>query len=180
MIARTHLCILVAVAAAFASQAQAQEQEQEVRIHRDAKQHYEIRIPQSFVLHAAGDLLGSYQGNQPMAMSVSRIDYPSLPAWRKNQRDSFIESVVAGARASAKDYRQKSLKSHRVDRVPALDLHFTRFGKSGQEHVWMRFLFFRRYTLVASASTPSTSQGKHKKRAKDFTRSLAPSRAPAP
>lgn len=168
----TRLCFLVVLAATFAQPALAQEQ----RVHRDAKQHYEIRVPQSFVFRSAGDLLGSYQGSQPMTMTVSRISHPGLPAWRKKQRDAFIDQVVSGARESAKGYRQQSKKSHRVDGVPALDLHFSRGLKSTKEMVWMRFLFFRRYTLVASASTSSTSQGVHQKRAREFTRSLLPAR----
>ena len=172
---RTRLCflvVLVFVAASQAPPAQAQEQ----RVHRDTKQHYEIRVPESFVFRTAGDLLGSYQGSQPTTMSISRISYPSLPAWRKKQKDEFIDQVISGARQSVKGYRQNSKKSHRVGGVPTLDFHFSRGLKGSQELVWMRFLFFRRYALVASASTSSTTKSVHKKRAKEFTLSLSPAR----
>jgi hypothetical protein len=109
-------------------------------------------------------------------MSLSRIGFPSLAAWRKNERKAFIESVVEGARDSAKDFRKKAQKSQRVGGVPALDPHFTRTGDQGPELVWMRFLFYRRYSIVASSSTPAAASREQRRKAIDFTRSLKPSR----
>jgi hypothetical protein len=143
--------------------------------HSDTKNRYTIRAPEPFVFAAKGELLGRYQGERNMKMSVSRISYPSLPAWRKDQREAFVDQLVSGARKSTRGYRHKSQKAHRIGGVPGLDLHFARTGSDGQELVWMRFLFFRRYVIVASASTSSRSEHK---RAKAFAGGLAPLRDP--
>ncbi len=144
-------------------------------VHRDTANRYTIDIPKSFRFTPQGNPLGRYQGDQPLRMSVSRISYPSLPAWRKKQREAFIDQVVTGARKTTKGYRHKSQKAHRIGGVPGLDLHFAKTGESGPELVWIRFLFFRRFVIVAGASTASRL---HQKLAKDFTRSLAPLRSP--
>ena len=144
--------------------------------HRDTAYRYSLSAPDSFRFTKGESLLGSYAGPGKVRMSLSRIGFPALGAWRRSERQAFVETVVAGARDATTEFRIKAKQSQRVEGVPALDLHFSRKGAQGPELVWMRFLFYRRYSIVASASTPGAASQGQRRRAQDFTRSLAPLR----
>ncbi len=129
-----------------------------------------VEAPASFQFDASEGRLASFQ-NGDLRLSLSRIEYPALSAWRKNQREDYWEQIVEGARQAVPGYRHKAKSYQRVGGVPSLDLHFAR---AGGELVWMRLLFFRKFTIVATAATPPSAQRKYKKRARAFTRSLRP------
>lgn len=150
---------------------------EEQATHTDNKHRYSVSAPEAFRFTKADSLLGSYAGPGKLRMSLSRIDFPSLAAWRKREQKEFFESVVDGARDATADFRKKGQQSQRLGGVPTLDLHFSR--KGGQELVWMRFAFYRKYSIVASASTPAAASRAHRRMAKDFARSLQPLRDPA-
>lgn len=148
-----------------------------LQVHNDEQHHFSLSLPAGFTRHAASadtGNLGSYLAPRGLAMSLSRIAFPNLPAWWKNDRGAFFAQVLEGARRSVKGFQQRSQKAQRLDGVPALDLHFAREGKAGKELVWIRFLFHRRFAIVAIGSTPLRARRAEKKKAREFTHSLRP------
>ncbi len=129
-----------------------------------------VNAPASFQFDASEGRIASFQDGD-IRLSLSRIQYPALAAWRKNQRDDYWEQIVEGARQTVPGYRHKAKSYQRVEGVPSLDLHFAR---AGGELVWMRLLFFRKFTIVATAATPESAQRTYKKQARAFARSLRP------
>ncbi len=140
------------------------------KVHVDADQHYQIDIPQGWVAQPVTSLLLHLQ-NKHSHMTVSRIDAPNLLAWRRKSSKSFISEILSGLAPGT------TLLSHHVSRqarVPTLDLHFSRKQNAEVHFVWMRFLLYRRYTLVATSSI-SRKSSKHTRRiAQQFCHSLRP------
>ena len=136
--------------------------------HANATHHFTVNPPASFVFHQGPEHLGSY--SEPgLVLSLSRIDYPNLPARWRNDKDRFFKQVADGVRKASKGrLKRQSLRT--IKRVPVLDTQFVR--KGGKERVWMRFLFHRRFAIVASAATPI--RGKKKSAAQAFVKSLEP------
>ena len=169
----SHALLLLAVLTTLGGQADAEE----IRMHHDEEHRYSLSLPAGFTSTTETTEpahLGSYLGPGGLVMSVSRIAYSNLPAWWKNDKDAFFQQVLDGARRSVQGYQHKSQRAQRIDGVPALDLHFAREIEAGKELVWIRFLFHRRFAIVATGSTPSRARRSHQKRARDFTRSLRP------
>jgi hypothetical protein len=148
---------------------------EEARVQTSEEDRYTLNLPVGFSSkNDATGSLGSYAGPGGLTMSLSRIDYPNLPAYWRNDKENFFRQVFDGTRRSVAGFKHRSKKAQRIDRVPVFDMHFERNGESGKEQVWMRFLFHRHFGIVATASTPLKAKRKLQKRAKAFTRSLQP------
>ena len=118
-------------------------------------------------------LLAAYRAGTRRAALV-RIDYPNRDAWRKKR--AFFEQVERGLAASTRGYRRLSQRTTRIARVPVLDINYRRQTEAGEEEVWARFLFFRRFSVALVLSVPS-AEGR---RAARGLRSVLKSFEPAP
>jgi hypothetical protein len=116
-----------------------------------------------------------YLQNGALRASVSTFKSANRAAFRKDRNDSFFDSIERGIASGAKRYKRKLRKSQRIDRVPTLDLSFSRISATGAvETVWMRFLFRYRFTVVATAILPASSKRRLQREARNFTQSLDP------
>ena len=108
-------------------------------------------------------------------LAVSRVDYPNPEAWREKTLPAYASQVEEGLRNAFTTYRRVDFRIHKLDIVPALDLAF-QYRKPDQrdEIVFMRLLFFRRYTLLAAMAAPATTSRSQKARHRAVLDSFAP------
>ena len=81
-------------------------QAQPTSLHVDRVNQFSVDLPLGFALKSGSDALGSYQDDAGMSFSLSRISYPALPAWRKNQREAFFEKIAEGEKVTIKFRRR--------------------------------------------------------------------------
>jgi hypothetical protein len=98
--------------------------------------------------HATGALL-----------AITRMNVSNQRAWR--QDDGFFAEVEAGVERASPGYDRFHRKQHRAGSVPVLDLAFRQRTARGREVVLMRFLFFRRYTVVFALRAPASAYRRH-------------------
>ena len=93
MHARLRVWLVLAAMTLLAGPAVAEEE----ATHTDTKHRYSVSAPEAFRFTKTDSLLGSYTGPGKLRLSLSRIHFPSLAAWRKREQKEFFESVVDGA-----------------------------------------------------------------------------------
>ena len=149
--------------------------------HSDTELRFTLSYPSS--LRTAKAPPGSeaivYLQSGALRASVSTFKSANRAAFRKDQSKTFFDSIESGIAASTRRYKRASRKHQRIDRVPTLDLTFSRTSASGaRETVWMRFLFRYRFTVVATAIVPVSAKRSLAREAKSFTENLVPLEKP--
>lgn len=142
------------------------------RVLTSEKQHYQVHLPAKSVdiKPSTGLLAASTLGR--LTMSLSRIEGNNIRAYRRRDKKQFFSEVLAGVVRDSKLTLKRS-SSSKKSKPPFFDLKLLRQNQGGRDEVvWMRLLFFRRYTIVASASVPSKGARKYEGLAKRFTNSL--------
>ena len=94
------------------------------------------------------------QADTGRTLVVVRMDYPNPDAWRG--RRSFFDAVEAGFRSACVGYRRLRVHRGRLQRVPVLDLAFSRERDGARQTVQVRALFFRTYSLVLVITSPGS------------------------
>ncbi len=140
----------------------------------DEELHFTLELPANFTALAKGTALRRYSHPSGLKASLSRIDNPNLPAYWRKESKAFLASLERGVAKASTGYRLRTRQDSRAGRTPVLDIHFQRVREGVRELVWMRFLLFRRFALVASVSSPYRADRKTRKLAEKFTSSLAP------
>jgi hypothetical protein len=92
-----------------------------------------------------------YQHTSGPTMVVHRVAVPGISAWRRAEREGFVDEIVSGLLASAPSLTLQRRRLVTTGAIPALDLHLAR----DDQQVLMRMLFFRTYTLTAVAALPA-------------------------
>jgi hypothetical protein len=142
---------------------------------RDAENRFELKAPASWTRKPTSDQhapLLILSGTEGQRLTVSRINHPNLAAWKKKKH--FFEQVVRGLAANTQGFRLRRQKRRKAGLVPVLELAFYRKGKLAKESVWMRFLFFRRYTIVAVSALPANAKRSLRLQANRAVDSLQP------
>jgi len=147
---------------------------------KDAGNYYQITIPAGWhkTEGAAGPekLLASYRNQRRgQVLALTRIAYPNP----RRQKSAFHNSVEAGLRAAARNYRRLRRRNTRIERVPVMDVVFQRGARNHREVVFTRFIFFRTFTLVLSVSGPAARYKRDKKRTWALVKSFRPYFKPA-
>lgn len=142
------------------------------RVLTSEQQHYQVHLPAKSVdiKPPIGLLAASSLG--PLTMSLSRIEGNNIRAYRRRDKKQFFSEVLAGVERDSKLTLTRSSIGTK-SKPPFFDLQLLRQNQGGSDEiVWMRLLFFRRYTIVASAAVPSKGARKYEGLAKRFTTSL--------
>jgi hypothetical protein len=114
----------------------------------DAENRYRLEVPAGWQrAQAPAGSLAAWRARDGALMVVTRLDFPNRDAWRRKK--PFFDQVERGVREESRSYRRIRQRRHRLGRVPAMDLEFSRASDS-HPAVVMRFVFFRHYTLVLS------------------------------
>ncbi|MCP4446473.1 MAG: hypothetical protein GY811_14175 [Myxococcales bacterium] len=144
----------------------------------DSENQFEFAIPDGFSVRrpvAPSKALYSFTGQHGLRASVARFDSANRSAFRKHESEAFLGTIERGLREITPRYKLRHRKSARVDRVPTLDLEFTRRGADGKkERVWMRMLFRYRFTVAATATLPESAPRKMQRKARRFAQGLLP------
>ncbi len=119
-------------------------------------------------------LVGFEHRKRRALMAVSRVEYPNLDAWRRRTRKAYYSEIEKGIKTSVDGYKRLRQNTTRLGRVPALDLTFRHRDKDGERVVFMRFLFFRTYSLSLSLSLPYRQYRRHKRRLRTVLHSFKP------
>lgn len=88
-------------------------------------------------------------------VTVLRVNFGNRGAWRGDKQ--FFSNVEKGVVGSTPGIRSVKRSRGKVGIVPHLDLRFLRQSKESP-HASMRFLFFRRYTLIATVTGTRASK----------------------
>lgn len=124
-----------------------------------------------------GDALTWRNPSTAQTLTITRIDSSNYAAWRG--RRSFFTGVEQGVIDAAPGYRALRKRRGKLGRVPHLDLWFEyQPADSEPLAVAMRFVFFRRYTLVLAIDTPAERYRKQRARLRQLTKSFKPYFAP--
>ncbi len=116
-----------------------------------------------------------HRGDRGLVASVTRFDAANRAAFRKDEHEAFFDAVERGLRQNTVSFQLRSRKSQRLDRVPTLDIEFTRENAQGRrERVWMRMLFRYRFTVVATATVPAPTPRRLQRLARSIVRGLVP------
>jgi len=120
-----------------------------------------------------GEALLWRNGRAEQTLSITRINSSNHAAWRGKR--SFFAGVETGVRSNAPGYRALKKRRGRLGRVPHLDLIFE-YDADGDTKITvaMRFVFFRRYTLVLAVDTPARRYRKHRRAVRKLTKSFKP------
>lgn len=144
---------------------------------RDAENRYELHVPDDWQSLAIVDaLLGAQAPDGAARLVVTRVDHPNRAAWRSER--TFFSQVERGVARAADGYRRLHRRRGRLGRVPHLDLRFRRRTADGREVVAMRFLFFRRYSLILTVSTEADRARRQRRTVRRLVRSFVPYFAP--
>jgi hypothetical protein len=141
--------------------------------HRDAKNQFQLQIPPSWksARGADGTLLAFESTPSGRLLTVTRVDFPNRRAWRKDK--TFYEEVERGVEESSKQYKRLARKTRKHGKVPGLDLTFRR-ASADYPVVAMRFLFFRRYTLIVSLAYSDAAYKAHRQSGSKLVSSFKP------
>lgn len=121
----------------------------------------------------------SFAGPDGLRASVTSFESANRSAFRKDRNASFFATIERGLATLQPRYKRLSRNSTRIERVPVLDLSFSRKGASGaREVVSMRFLFRYRFTVVATAIVPAASSKRIQRLARNFAQGLLPLASP--
>ena len=121
----------------------------------------------------------SFAGPDGLRASITSFESANRAAFRKDRNASFFAAIERGLATHQPRYKRLSRNSTRIERVPVLDLSFSRNGASGaKEVVFMRFLFRYRFTVVATAIVPTASSKRVQRLARNFPQSLLPLGSP--
>lgn len=105
-------------------------------------------------------------------LAITRVNYPNADAWRG--KDRFFADVEAGLRETTEGYRRLGRRTHRLGRVPAMDLTFRHQRADGSEVVLTRFIFFRTYSLALTVAVPDDAYGERRDQLARLVRSFKP------
>jgi hypothetical protein len=105
-------------------------------------------------------------------LAITRVDYPNADAWRG--KDRFFEEVEAGVREHTEGYRRLGRRTHKLGRVPAMDLTFRHQRGDGHEVVLTRFIFFRTYSLALTVAVPGEAYGERRRQLARLVSSFQP------
>jgi hypothetical protein len=119
-------------------------------------------------------LLGSYRHAGGALLAIARIDYPNPAAWKDDK--AFFAEVEAGLARDTAGYQKRAVKRRTLEGVPALDLTFRRRIDGGEETVAMRILFYRNYSLAATAAVSTRLWRKQHGAIERAIKSFAPAR----
>lgn len=142
---------------------------------KDAKNHFQVGDVKGWdvkaVDNSASDnerlvATATHSSGQARA-AVIRVTYPNTPAWRKKKY--YFDEVVRGLGAATDGFVLVSRKRSKIGKVPVLDVRYRRKHESAP-HVAVRFVFFRTFTLIASASANRAQR----RAASQLARSLLP------
>jgi hypothetical protein len=121
----------------------------------------------------------AFAGPGGLRASITSFESANRAAFRKDRNASFFAAIERGLATHQPRYKRLSRNSSRIERVPTLDLSFSRKGASGAlEVVSMRFLFRYRFTVVATAIAPAASGKRVQRLARSFSQGLLPLASP--
>ncbi len=146
----------------------------EPRTRIDEERRYKLALDESWQEHPPSDTTLVFRGRSGLAASVTSFDSANRAAFRPKERDAFANAIEQGLRESQPGFRSVKSELARVDRVPRLDLVFSRRGVAGRETVHMRFLFRYRFSVVATVIVPAGSGRKVTRQARRFVEALSP------
>lgn len=144
-------------------------------IHRDSERRFQLTLPSRLTPSETppkSEATLSLKGPAGLVASLTSFEAANRGAYRKNEREAFVDAIELGLQGSQTGYRRKSRLIERVNRVPVLDLSFERRTSAGRERVWMRFLFRYRFTVVATAVLPASARQGEMRQARAFTQGL--------
>lgn len=148
----------------------------------NADSRFAIDIPSSFSASpppTGSRALHYFTSDGALVASITRFDAANRGAYRKEESSAFALAVVRGLQKNHAGFELHRQKLQRIDRVPVLDLEFSRTNHGGTvERVWMRMLLRYRFTVVATVSIPKAAPKRLRRHAKGFTEALVPWTAP--
>jgi hypothetical protein len=86
--------------------------------------------------------------------------------------------VEAGLARDTAGYQKRAVRRRTLDGVPALDLTFRRKSGDAEETVAMRLLFYKTYSLAATAAVPTAQWRKQQRAIEAAVRSFSPAKPP--
>ncbi len=133
----------------------------------DRKQRYRFALGSGWLAVDVGEasqtpLIG-YQHKRGAVLTVNRVDYPNIPAWRKSTRTPYYDQIERGVRERVTRYKRLKRTALHKGKVPVLDLVFRHRTDAGEHVVIMRFLFYRRYSVSLSVSVPAREYKRRKR-----------------
>ncbi len=119
--------------------------------HRDGKNQFQLRIPPAWksTQGAETTLIAFESVPSGRLLTVTRVDFPNRRAWRNDS--DFYDEVEQGVEKASKAYKRLARKRLKLGRIPVLELTFRR-ASADYPVIATRFMFFRRYTLIASVA----------------------------
>jgi hypothetical protein len=84
-------------------------------------------------------------------LAITRAQVPNPEAWRRKQRDAYVDEIERGVAARIPGYRRVKKKLATVHAIPTLDLEARRDGGAT---VLIRVLLYRTYALALAIEVP--------------------------
>jgi hypothetical protein len=136
-----------------------------------AEHRFELGVPDGWARD--GDALVWNNADTGERMTVTRIGAPNGDAWRGSK--AFFATIESGVVAGATGYKSIKRKRSKAGRVPTLDLWFENQTSRGDDVVTvMRFLLFRRYSVVLAVDTPATTWKQRRRAMRRIARGFKP------
>jgi hypothetical protein len=114
------------------------------------------------ILHSWSDGVTRY--------TIARGTFVNSRAWRR--KSDFYKEVEAGLAAAAPGLTRTHRRVFRAGRVPALDLRYRNKGTGAV--LLTRYLFFRRYTLVLTATSQAGTTSRQRRVIKSVVQTFKP------
>ncbi len=142
----------------------------------DTERRFSLQPPSGFVASSPppkSQALHYFLAEPGIVASVTRFDSANRAAYQRRRSTEFIRQIEAGLAKNVPGYTShRRLRFRRIERTPVLDLEFIR--DASPERVYMRFLFYHRFTVVATASIPAKAARTARRRAQAFSHALLP------
>jgi hypothetical protein len=135
----------------------------------DPKNHYRLDLGDDWAVERSGEppQLLSLRHRSGARAVLTRTNFPNRPAWRR--RAHYFDDVVAGIKANTAGFALHRRKRGRLKKIPYLDVVYRREHDS-RPLVHTRFLFYRTFTLILTASSSPAGR----RSAARLVRSLGP------
>jgi hypothetical protein len=131
---------------------------------RDEAHYFELTVPTGFAATTPADgaetiLLARTHAASGEAMAVTHVAYPNP----KRKDKAYRDQVVAGIAAATRDFRQLERSDRVLATVPVTDVVFRHRTGDEARVTSVRFLFFRTFTVMLTATGPGPSYRRAKR-----------------